>query len=468
VQSLTSLELLFLGVEHEHYPMDSVGIFLLDPSEVGKDFGFDRVRAELAARVGALTVFTRRVVTGPLGLSGAQWVTDPDFNIDHHVHRVAVPAPGDHNALSELVLALSTRPLDRSRPLWEVWFVEELADGMTAMILRLHHACIDGMGGMQMLGRLFDLEAHPESIPHPKALAPERMPAPMELLLRSLFQLATTPSRLLGTGTALVRSSYRAREAARGEDRGRFLGATPRMLLNRRVANPDKSLAMMSVSLDDVKRVKGFFGVTVNDVVLTMVTGGLRKYLLDRDELPDLPLNACCPVNLRPVTDESVAGNQFSMLFSRLPTNVADPVEQLRAVHRETTVNKRVAEARLTETNPAAALASIPPPNAWELFVDLLLSPLGDRLPPITNLVVSNMMGPPIPLYFAGARVTHLYGRTMVMSSVGMLIHCISFDGSMDFGITALRELVPDPDTITSAMRDHLNLLINLARKEAR
>jgi WS/DGAT/MGAT family acyltransferase len=233
------------------------------------------------------------------------------------------------------------------------------------------------------------------------------------------------------------------------------------MLLNRGVTNPDKSLALLSLPLDEVKAVKDAFAVTVNDVVLSLIAGGLRAYLQERGELPDEPLMAGCPVNVRPPDDHSLAGNYFGFMFAHLPTHIAEPVERLHAVHEATMVGKRVAEARAKLVNPTEALVAIPPSNVWALFGRLLARPAaGDRLPVLMNMVISNMMGPPIPLYLAGARIEHLYGRTMNFSGVGMFIHCISYAGSLDLGITSLRELVPDPERIADGLRSELSTLL--------
>ncbi|MCU1692388.1 MAG: Diacylglycerol O-acyltransferase [Frankiales bacterium] len=468
MQTLTSLERLFLRVEKPQYPMDACGVFVLEPTEEGGPLTFDRVRDELSLRVGRLPVFTRRVVEASFGLASERWAADPDFAIDHHLYRVALPAPGTLVELRDLVLALGQTPLDRSRPLWQAWYVEGVdgpESGRAAVLLRMHHALIDGMGGMQMLGELFDFSPVAASAAEPSMASPvrsERVPSGPELLLRSVPDLVLAPFKGLRSGVDVVRGSLASRAAAK--DGGPARSAPPRSVFNRPVTSGDKSLAFFSLPLEEVKEVRKAFGATVNDVVLAVVTGALRSYLRDRDEAVDAPLTAMCPMNVRAKDDTSGIGNQFAMLFNALPVDDDDPVAQLREISAQMTQGKGAAEARRGIVNSTAAMADIPHPLVWNLVGDLVSSPYSTMLPPVMNLVASNILGPPFPMYFAGARITHFYGRTMVISGVGLFIHCISYDGSLEFGITALRQLVPDPDALAAAARAHLDVLLECAR----
>jgi WS/DGAT/MGAT family acyltransferase len=265
----------------------------------------------------------------------------------------------------------------------------------------------------------------------------------------------------------MIAASRRAHEAEAGADRGRLFRRSPRMLFNRNVTSPEKRLGLTSLPLDEVKAVKNAFGVTVHDVVMAMVAGAVRDYLITRDELPGEPLSALCPVNMRVgAENDSTATNDFSLMWNRLPTHISDPVERLRAIHTDTVVNKRIAHARGTVVNPTAAITDIPPPSAWPILGLLMTrTPVGQVGPPITNLVISNIAGPPFPLFFAGARLVHIYGRTMVMAGVGLFVHCFSYMGMMEFGVTTLRELVPDPQVIADDLRVELDRLREAATR---
>jgi WS/DGAT/MGAT family acyltransferase len=469
---MRSLERLLLGLEQPHAPIDGVGILLLDPSTAGAGFGFDRVRCELQLKLEDLPLFTRRAIEVPLNLVPGAWVIDPAFDFDHHVHRVAVPSPGGLAELTELAMALTDQALDRSRPLWQLWYVEGVEGGRVAIILRVHHALIDGMGGVEMFMRLFDTSAAPAASPPaspPKhTVAPERVPSGIELLVRSGPEWFVGPLRACRDLVALLAASRRARAVAGGSDRGRLLARSPRTLFNRSAANPDKGLGLISLPLDEVKSVKNAFGVTVHDVVLAIVAGAVRDYLLEREELPARPLSVLCPMNMRTGAEEDPAGgNYFALVWSRFPTHLPDAVDRLRAIHADMSVNKRVARARGAIVNPTAAIADVPPPSVWPVFGALMTrTPIGQVVPPITNLVVSNMAGPSFPLYFAGARLEHIFGRTMVLSGVALFVHCISYDGRLEFGVTVLSEVIPDPQNLADGFRAHLDALLETAARE--
>ncbi len=467
---MRSLERLLLGLEQPHAPIDGVGILLLDPSTAGEGFGFDRVRCELQLKLDDLPLFTRRAVEVPLNLAPGAWVVDPAFDFDHHVHRVAVPSPGGLAELTELAMALTDQALDRSRPLWQLWYVEGVEGGRVAIILRVHHALIDGMGGVEMFVRLFDTSAAPAASPPaslPKhTVAPERVPSGIELLLRS------GPEWVVGPLRARVATSWfcsRRRDGPGPSQAARTAvgcsAGSPRTLFNRSAANPDKGLGLISLPLDEVKSVKNAFGVTVHDVVLAIVAGSVRDYLLEREELPARPLSVLCPMNMRTGAEQDpVGGNYFALVWSRLPTHLPDAVGRLRAIHADMSVNKRVARARGTIVNPTAAIADLPPPSVWPVFGALMTrTPIGQVVPPITNLVVSNMAGPSFPLYFAGARLEHIFGRTMVLSGVALFVHCISYDGGLEFGVTVLSEVIPDPQNLADGFRAHLDALLEAA-----
>ncbi len=240
----------------------------------------------------------------------------------------------------------------------------------------------------------------------------------------------------------------------------------PRALFNRAVTSADKVLAFGLLPLEEVKAVRHAFGVTVNDVLLALVTGAVRDYLSARDELPEAPLVALCPMNMRAGGEEHM-GNDFAMMWNRLPTQLADPVERLQAIRDETSVNKRVAAARRAAGNPADAVLEIPPPTVWGFVVSVAQSTLSRFVPPFANVIVSNVAGSPAPLYFCGARIEHLYGRPMVTEGMGLFVLCLSYTGAIEISLTALKELVPDPEALVEGMQEHLRILQGAAAANA-
>lgn len=447
---VTGMEHVFLGIESDDFPMDGAAILMLDPSTADGDWGYDAVREAFARGVPTVDVMTRRLVEGPSITPGywtAYWATDPNFDVDAHLERVTVPAPGDTAALAQLCLELSAGRLARDRPLWKAWYVDGVADGRAAVILRVHHAAVDGIAGMEMFAALLDTEPNPRRRRTPERLEGE-IPSHAGLLARSARDLATLPLDAARNALALGSGIVSGRRAAAGADRGRLFRDTREQLFNRHVESPEKSLALVELSLAEVKAVKNQLGVSLADVVLALVTSSLRTYLFGRGEAVDEPLMALCPINVRAGSERAGAGNHWAMMFNRLPVHLDDPVERLGAIRQETETNKRVAQARARVVNPAAAIADIVPPPAWQLAGKLVNLPLGRLMPPIANVEVSSIPGSPVPLYLAGARLTHMHSRTFVQQGSGLFIACVGYADSLDISITSLRELVPDPEAI--------------------
>ena len=313
---MTSLERLFLGMEQNRYPLDGVGILLLDPSTAGPDFGFEHVRRELELQVGrpALvhTAGRRGALQPGSGLLGRGPGLRPrPSRPPCRASRARV----DWASSTELAMALTDRALDRSRPLWRLWYVEGVEGGRVALILRIHHALIDGMGGVEMFARLFG--SSPE--PAPSARQSRTGDIRTRALGASSCSSAPVPScssdrsRAFRDLLAVLAASRRGRAAGSGGERGHLFAQSPRVLFNRSVASPDKRLGLISLPLDEIKAVKNAFGVTVHDVVLAIVAGSVRDYLLEYDELPAAPLSVLCPMNMRTgAEDDPTGGNYFA------------------------------------------------------------------------------------------------------------------------------------------------------------
>ena len=486
MRRMNGLDRMFLFVESEKIPMDLIGIFLLDPSTAPDGVhDFQRVRAELAARITRVPLFTSRPVFAPFAAGHESWLTVGDFDIDHHLKHVGVPAPRDFGALCELVSTLVNKPLDRDRPLWHAYYVDGFADGSAALLLRLHHASIDGVGGMQMMTELFDTEPLPASaIPAATPVPGERVPLPGELLARSMPDQVVNGIRFLRHAIPLAVPVFRglASRLLSGEqstteppsEAGPDDGATPRSLFNRPTETGKRAVSATSVSMTDVRTITERFGVTVNDVVLSVTNAAVVDYLRARDELPDEPLRVTGPVNIREESATAADGNHFTFMLTAIP-DIADPVERLR------TVAARTAKARPERTARAGDPTVRKPTNAvlenvmglvdslpgatWFALRDLVTSPVFNAVPPVVNYIVSNIPGPKGKLYLAGAEITHIHGRTMVGGGVGLFVFCVSHADTLDFGITTLAELVPDPAEIADGIGHHFEVLLAEARK---
>lgn len=447
MKQLTGLDSLFLNLESARWPMHGAGIAVLDPSTAPEGFTFETLRRTIAERLHLLPPLRWRLVEVPFRFAQPYWIEDPDFDLANHLHRVAVPAPGGARELALLASEISDRPLDHSRPLWELWYVDGLEHGQVAIIEKLHHASVDGMGGIELITRLFDTEAEPAERPSPEApWKPDRVPSGVELFARGVPSLVTMPLRF-ARGTVTIANGVRSGRRQKRHEAG-TVGRTfnaPRTSLNGSVAGrPHRALAWATIPMADVTLVKQAFDVTVNDVALAICATALREYLGARGELPAESLTACAPVNIRTEDDRGRAGVHVSLMFPSLCTDIEDPVERLLAISEGTTATKHVHGARGLGT--VQTIVGLPTPAAWEFLGQVLsLSHAVDRIPPIFNVCISNIAGPTTPLYMGGARLVSHHVTGMLFEGVGLFIPLMSYADSIDLGITAVRELVPDP-----------------------
>jgi diacylglycerol O-acyltransferase / wax synthase len=469
VEMVNGMARMFLGIESDDFPMDGAAMLVLDSSEAGPDFGYEAIRATLARKARAVPVLRKKLVripwVGP-GHLAAAWVEDDEFRIDRHLDRTRIRPPGDLRALADLTIALSEHLLPHDRPLWKATFVEGLEDGRVALILRAHHAAIDAMAGMQVLGALFDVEpnlpaqALAVAVPATRTL---QLPAAVELAGRSLPELITLPVRHARRSLSLVRALSAGRTASEGEDRGRlFRHTVPDCLFNRTVEDTAKSLALLELPMGRLKACKNALGVTLTDLMLALVTASLREYLARRDEDVTRPIATLCPMNVRLPGDTSGEGNHFLMMVNRIPIDLDDSSERVAVIRRETTVNKRVGMAEAEIANTTATFTDLIPAGAWPLIGALPDTVVG-RMPAQSNLTLSSIPGPPVPLYLAGAKLLHMHMRTFVQRGSGLFVSCAGYHDTMDVGITSLQELVPDPESIAEGIERELAVLEELA-----
>lgn len=488
MRQLSALDAQFLLVEDPATVGHVGSLVVLDPSTSPTgSWGLEEVRDVLEARLHLTPPLRQRLVEVPLGLGRPYWVEDPHFDIEFHLRELALAAPGDDRQLGEQVARIHSRALDRSRPLWEAYVITGLADGRAAFYSKIHHAAIDGVSGAEILETVMDVTPEPPATELEPSPETRPVPGAVDLLLHGVTSLALNPLEVLrrvprslryldqlpGVGNLpAVRLVSRAAGALgelvgqrRPELARRDLRA-PRTPLNGTIT-AHRRFAFGSCSLADVKRVKNHFGMTVNDVVMTMVAAALRRWLLDHDALPTSPLVAAVPVSVREEAAGSAKstgtagtseGNQVSLMVAALPTQLRDPVERAEAMRAEMRTAKEHFEAV-----PASLLQDL------STAVPTALSGLAARalfkaatLPGLPfNLFVSNVPGPQLPLYVAGARVEGVYPVSAVSSMTGGLnITLFSYDGHLDVGLIACREMVPDVWRLAGYLDDALRELV--------
>ncbi len=440
---LSGLDASFLYLESPQQLMHVCGLILLDPTTMATAYDFESFKARLDARVREIPMFTRKLRRVPMDLDHPLWVQDRDFDIDRHVHRLAAPAPGGEAELAEIIGHLAGIGLDRSRPLWEMWIVEGLASGQVAVVTKMHHASVDGVNGANVISHLCSLEPGAPLLDlAPRGRIDERLPGNAELVGRALLTNVAKPVefvKLLAPTTGLLANTIG--RARRGESMAAPLTA-PRTSFNGTITG-HRSVAYVDLSLERIREIKNAVeGATVNDVVLAMSGGALRRYLDDRGELPATSLLASVPVSVHGSSQRSGGSNKVSSLFARLGTDIADPLERIRAL--------ALANAHAKDHHkaiPADTLqdwAQFAAPRTFGLAVRMV-SDLGlaERGPVIHNLVISNVPGPPVPLYFLGARIDGLYPLGPVFHGAGLNITVMSNDGRMHVGIIGCRESIP-------------------------
>ena len=468
-ERLTGLDASFLYLEtptlHMHVSMTAV----FDPSTVPEGYSFRRLRHLIDQRIPLAPVFQRRLVEVPLRLGHPIWVDDPEFDIDNHLRRAALPAPGGMRELAEFAADVNSRQLHRDRPLWEMWIVEGLEGGKIGLVAKMHHSTIDGVSGAELLGILFDLEPNPSTQPVPTAPAPEgRIPSDLELVSQALVARAVRPfeiGRMVWRTGQAVLGVRRVRQREDTGGRAALPLSAPRTSVNVAITGR-RRVAFAAASLGDVKRLKNHMGTTVNDVVLAMVTGALRSYLLAGDELPDIPLVSVVPVSVTPDVATLKGSNKVSGMFVQLPTHVADPLERLRLIHEGTRGAKEEHQALGAST--LQNWAEHATPNVFALAARLYTGMrLADRHRPIANLVVSNVPGPDFPLYLGGAEMLAGFPLGPVMDGMGLNITIMSYRGVLYWGLVSCARAVPRLWDIAAAVPSALGEMLTAAGLEA-
>ncbi|HTX26203.1 MAG TPA: wax ester/triacylglycerol synthase family O-acyltransferase, partial [Streptosporangiaceae bacterium] len=454
MQQLTGLDASFLALETANTTGHVGGVSVLDPSGAPKPLTLARLTDVIAERLPLVPVLRRKLLNVPLGLDQPYWIDDPDFDIEYHVREIALPRPGSDAQLTEQVSRLHARPLDRSRPLWEIYLITGLARRRAAVYTKIHHAAIDGASGTELLTVLLDMDPSGRQLPAPVPFRPAPSPPLASLAARAAARLAWRPVQTVQLTNQVIRwlptmapvvstlvGGMLGLNRGDGEVIVTSLGRAPATPFNKPIT-PHRRIAFRSVDLDTVKTVKNAFGVSVNDVVMAMCAGALRRWLTDHAALPSQPLVAMIPVSIRDPASKGSLGNKVSAMLASLPTHVAEPDLRLELVHAATKVAKAQQAAipqglvdQISDFAPPALTARA----ARVVFATGLLH----RLPPF-NLCISNVPGPNVPVYLCGAKLLAHYPVSVITDGQGLNITVVGYLGQLHFGLVCCRELVPD------------------------
>jgi WS/DGAT/MGAT family acyltransferase len=461
MRQLTSLDAQFLALESERQTGHVGGLAILDPSTAPKQkLDAKAIRRLLEKRLPLLPPFRWRLEEVPLGLDYPYWIDDPDFDLDYHVRELALPKPGSDAQLAQQVTRIMSRPLDRSRPLWELYVIHGLKSGLTGMLTKIHHSVIDGMSGAEIMGLLLDIEPTGRELPEPPAADDGEAPGESEMLARALLGLPRYPLRMARAlpsavpniedtpfatlpGAGAVGSvAGRVQRLLGGDDTPRAGLKAPKTSFNQRIT-PHRRFAFGQMSLDEVKEVKNRYGVTVNDLIVSICAAAVRRWLVEHGELPDEPLVAQVPVSVRTGDQVGTYGNRILLMSAPLFTDEEDAVERLRKTH-EALADMKERHKALPAELLQDANHFIPPAvfsRAAQLTFRLSTSRPGR---PTWNLVISNVPGPQFPLYCAGARLEANYPFSVITDGMGLNITVMSYCGHLDFGLVADRDQMPD------------------------
>jgi diacylglycerol O-acyltransferase len=455
VERLSGTDALFLSGENPAWHQHIGGLVVVDRSEA-PDFSFESVRESLLGRLDRVPKYRWRIKEVPLHLDRPVWVDDVAFNIDRHLRRIAVPPPGGDEQVGNLIGQLMTYQLDRRVPLWEAWYIDGIAGDKVGLFVKQHHSLMDGVSGAGLAEHLFDLEPNPPTPVEPDvaidaSAGPE--PSDLELLGRGVLTSITTPRRMARYAVrTLQRGLTMAQYARSPEGPGSLVGSSV-AALNGSVG-PRRKVCFASVSLDDVRRVRKELDVKVNDVVLALVAGSMRSYLLGRDELPEGSLVASVPVSTR-LADGEGGANQVANMNVPIATDVEDPLARVAAITAATRSAKEMTQA--VRARQIQSVGEVAPPLLINVASRAIwASQLFGRSPAAMHVTVSNIPGPPIPLYVCGARVSGIYAASVLMANMAFNVTCMSYIDRIDFGMTVDPDIVRDPQDLADGIHQAL------------
>jgi diacylglycerol O-acyltransferase len=461
MQTMSPLDASFLHVEDAvtHMHIGSVGIF------EGPTPGPGEVQAAVAARLPLVPRYRQKVRFVPLALGRPTWVDDPHFNIEYHVRRTALPAPGGAQELRNLVGRVMSQQLDRDKPLWEMWVAEGLDDGCWALISKTHHCMVDGVSATDLLSVILGDQRQQDEPAPDDAWQPAPEPNSTQLLTHALSQRAASPYEATRTLLSAVRGPRRVARQAVDVTRGL---ANMRSLLSPSNAGslngpigPHRRWDWARARLADVKQIRKLHGGTVNDVVLAVITNGFRELLLARNEPVDgQVIRTLVPVSVRSDDERGSYNNKVSAMFAELPVAIEDPVERLQALHDQMqdlkSSGQAVAAERLTALGgfaPALLLA--------------LAGRVGTRLPQSAiNTVTTNVPGPQHPLYLAGRRMLEAFPFVPLGGQVRVGIAIFSYDGGINFGVTGDWDGARDIDVLCAGIENGVAQLLEDGRTD--
>ena len=473
MRQLQGMDTSFVALETPNSPMHIGSILLFDPSTAPGGFvRFKDILNHFESRLQLSTMVRQRLVRVPFDLDYPYWVEDENFDLEYHIRHIALPKPGDWRQLCIQAARIFARPLDLTRPPWEFTVIEGLdkvagvPPGGFALVCKVHHAAIDGMSGIDLMEALYTLAPNTPPPNTPDEWQPEKVPATAELLARAWVNSIRNPFQQLQVAARGTPGLYRLMQGAVRKDIE--LGdemIAPKTRFNTTIG-AHRVVEGRSFALADIKAIRALEpGSKVNDVFLAIIGGGLRKYLTAKGDLPDKSLTAMAPISVRSGEEKGDMGNQVAAMVVQLGTHIEDPAARLAYVHDRTKNSKALTEAigarnmtEMSKVSPALFMAL-----GARLYTRLGLA---NRINPPFNTVVTNVPGPPVHLYSAGARLESMMGLVCLTDGIGLAHVVQSYVDEATISFTADRDLMPDPEFYIDCIAESFDELRAAARAE--
>jgi diacylglycerol O-acyltransferase len=459
---LTGLDTSFLHLEDGSSHMHVAAVMIFD----GDTPDYDELIEAIDSRLHLVPRYRQRLAFVPFQQGRPRWVDDPHFNLRYHVRMTALPPPGGEEQLRALAGRVFAQPLDRDKPLWELWVVEGLEEGEFAVLSKTHHALVDGISGIDLITVLFDTQPEPATPPDPggKRWLPAPLPSRSQLLAEALVERLTVPAEIARGARALLRAPRRiaagARDALVGVGAMAWAGlpAPPKIPYNTRIG-PHRRFTWVRVSLDDVKAVKNGLGGTVNDVMLATVAGALGRHLRRRGiDTAGLELRAMVPVSIRTEEQRGALGNRVAAIMAPLDMGATDPVACMRKISGATQKLKTSGQA--VGAQVLTDLTGFAPPTVMSQAARLFPAQR------FFNLVVTNVPGPQFPLYLMGRELLEVYPMVPLAQGQGLGVAILSYNGRINFGLTGDWDLLHDLDDLAADLEATIEELAEAAEVE--
>lgn len=459
MQPLSGLDASFLFMETAKIPMHIGGVAILEGS-----LQFETFRTFLQERVHTVERLTQKLITSPLNLDRPHWMEDEEFDIDMHLTHTALPAPGGWKELRYIASKVFSQKLDRDRPLWEFTFVEgidaipQVPKGSVAIISKIHHAAFDGKSGAALMAMLFDISPKPRPVPKASGKKAAKAPGSISLLTQGALNIASRTGKIPGllweTGKATLKASYISK--VHGIDMPTLPFTAPHTRFNDLIS-PKR---VWDSSILDLKRVKAIRkaveDTTLNDVILAICAGALRKYLLEKDELPEKPLVAMVPVSTRTKEQSDDMGNQVSAMYIQLATDEEDHLKRLKTIHVNTLIGKLYQDA--IDAESLMGYAEVIPFGLANVAARYYSrANIAKKHNPIFNLVITNVPGPQLPLYMAGHKLHTNMGTAPIIDGMGLIVPIFSYNGTISISPTSASNIMPDISLFARYIREAAN-----------